>query len=140
MRVVIDTNVFVESLSRTSQYHAIFQSLVQGSFWVCVSTSIMLEYEEIVYALHRKENADRLIDFLAISPFVIPVEPTYRFNLITVDPDDNKFADCAIAANADYVVTSDHHFDVLKYIDFPKVHVIHPEEFIKQYLLADWQN
>ncbi len=100
----------------------------------------MLEYEEVVYALHRQENANRLKDFFNISPFVIPVEPTYRFNLITVDPDDNKFVDCAIVANADHVVTNDHHFDVLKYVDFPKVNVIHPEEFIKQYLLPDWQN
>jgi putative PIN family toxin of toxin-antitoxin system len=132
---VIDTNVFVESLSKTSPYHAIFQNLTQGSFFVCVSTSIRLEYEEVIYALHRKENADRLMGFLNISPFVILVEPTYRFNLISIDPDDNKFVDCAIVANADHVVTSDHHFDVLKYVGFPKVHVIHPEEFIKQYLL-----
>lgn len=134
MRVVVDTNVFVESLSRTSPYHAIFQHLLQGSFFVCVSTSILLEYEEVVYALHRKENADRLMKFLTISPFVIFIEPTYRFNLISVDPDDNKFVDCAIIANAQHVVTSDHHFDVLKYVDFPKVNVIHPEQFIKQYL------
>gem|GEM_PF-3916758 len=46
----------------------------------------------------------------------------------------NKFVDCAIVANTDYIVTSDHHYDVLKYIDFPKVHVLHPEEFIKKYL------
>jgi len=135
LRVVIDTNVFVESLSRTSRYHAIFENLVQGSFLICVSTSILLEYEEIVYALHRKENADRLMNFLTISPFVIFVEPAYRFNLISVDPDDNKFVDCAIAADAAHVVTSDHHFDALKNIGFPKVHVIHPEEFIKHYLL-----
>jgi putative PIN family toxin of toxin-antitoxin system len=132
---VIDTNVFVESLSKTSPYHAIFQNLTQGSFFVCVSTSIRLEYEEVIYALHRKENADRLMGFLNISPFVNLVEPTYRFNLISIAPGDNKFVDCAIVANADHVVTSDYHFDVLKYVGFPKVHVIHPEEFIKQYLL-----
>lgn len=72
--------------------------------------------------------------FLTISPFVILVEPTYRFNLITVDPDDNKFVDCAIAANAEYIVASDHHYDVLQFIGFPKVQGIHPAEFIKKYL------
>ena len=131
MRVVIDTNVFVEALSRTSPYHVIFQNLVAGSFFACVSTSIVLEYKEVISALHRQENADRLIDFLATSPFVIPIEPTYRFNLITVDPDDNKFVDCAIVANADYIVTSDHHYDALQHTNFPKVHIIHPEQFIK---------
>ncbi|MDZ7292842.1 MAG: putative toxin-antitoxin system toxin component, PIN family [candidate division KSB1 bacterium] len=134
MRVVIDTNVFVESLSRASPYHSIFQNLVEGNFFICISNPILLEYEEILYVLHRRENADRLLDFLSFSPFVILVDPTYRFNLIFADPDDNKFVDCAIATTADYIVTRDHHFDVLKSIDFPKVRIIHPDEFIKQCL------
>ena len=45
----------------------------------------------------------------------------YNWRLITIDPDDNKFIDCAVAANADYLVTNDKHFNVLKEIDFPKV-------------------
>lgn len=129
--MVIDSNVFVESLSLTSPYHAIFQNLVAGNLFLFVSNPIVLEYEEVLYELHRRENADRLLDFLIVSPFVIFVDPTYRFNLITADPDDNKFVDCAIAAQIDYVVTSDHHFDVLKHLDFPKVNVIHPEQFVK---------
>jgi putative PIN family toxin of toxin-antitoxin system len=129
--VVIDTNVFVESLSRTSPYHAIFQSLLLGKFSICVSNPIVLEYVEILYELHRRENADRLFDFLSISPFVILVDPTFHFKLITTDPDDNKFVDCAIVSNADYIVTSDHHYDVLKDIPFPKVQVIHPEQFVE---------
>jgi predicted nucleic acid-binding protein len=83
-----------------------------------VSNPILLEYQEILRELHCKENCGRLLDFLIISPFVIPVDPTFRFNLISADPDDNKFVDCAIAANADYIVTSDHHYDILQYSDF----------------------
>ena len=58
---------------------------------------------------------------------------TFRFadyiNLITVDPDDNKFVDCAISANAHYIVTNDHHYDVLKDIDFPKVNIVNIQQF-----------
>lgn len=53
----------------------------------------------------------------------------YRWNLIKADPDDNKFADCAIAGRADSLVTNDKHFKVLKDIDFPRVTVVTPEEF-----------
>ena len=130
MRVVIDTNTFLESLSRTSPHHAIFQHLLQGSFFICVSTSILLEYEAILFQLHRKENVERLLNFLSISSFTLFIDPTYRFNLIIADPDDNKFVDCAIASSSDYIVTSDHHFDILKQIDFPKVEVVTPQQFI----------
>ena len=42
----------------------------------------------------------------------------------------NKFVDCAISANAHYIVTNDHHYDVLKDIDFPKVNVVNIQQFL----------
>ena len=44
--------------------------------------------------------------------------------------DDNKFVDCAIAAEAKCIVTNDHHYDVLNTIPFPKVEVVSLVEFI----------
>ena len=49
--------------------------------------------------------------------------------LITTDVDDNKFADAAIAGNADYLVTEDKDFNELKSISFPKMQVISLKEF-----------
>ena len=40
-----------------------------------------------------------------------------------------KFVDCAIVASADYLVSEDNHFNVLKDIPFPKVNVITLEQF-----------
>ena len=54
----------------------------------------------------------------------------YHFNLITADPDDNKFVDCAIAANARYIVTNDHHYDVLRQIQFPIVDIMALKDFL----------
>lgn len=44
-------------------------------------------------------------------------------NLIQSDSDDNKFVDCCITANAQYIVSNDRHFDILKHIEFPHVNV-----------------
>ena len=52
--------------------------------------------------------------------------------MITADPDDNKFVDCAISAGAKYIVTNDKHFNVLKEIDFPKVDIITLIDFYSQ--------
>ena len=57
------------------------------------------------------------------------VTPYFHFGLITADADDNKFVDCAISANARYIVTNDHHYKVLKTIDFPKVEIISLQDF-----------
>lgn len=52
----------------------------------------------------------------------------FKWRLIEADPDDNKFVDCAIAANAEYLATEDNHFQVLKNFPFPKIQVINLEE------------
>lgn len=64
------------------------------------------------------------------SPNVERVNPTFRFNLITADPDDNKFVDCAIIAGATYIVSNDRHFNELKKYNFPKVEVRNLAEFL----------
>ena len=60
-------------------------------------------------------------------------QETYiHFGLITIDVDDNKFVDCAVAADAEYIVTNDKHFEVLNEIPWPKVSVIRIQEFLSQ--------
>jgi predicted nucleic acid-binding protein len=66
---------------------------------------------------------------LSVAPNVIFTEPYFKWNLIDKDPDDNKFADLTIAANADYLVTNDKHFDILKELDFPQLNVINLSAF-----------
>lgn len=64
------------------------------------------------------------------SPNVERINPTFRFNLIVADPDDNKFVDCAIIAGATYIVSNDRHFNELKKYNFPKVEVRNLAEFL----------
>ena len=80
------------------------------------------------------ETAELLIGAFTLLDNVKKSETHFYLNLITVDPDDNKFSDCAFAANAHYLVTNDKHFNVLKSISFPRIHVITLEQF-KQILL-----
>ena len=60
---------------------------------------------------------------------IIQIVPYYKWNLIAADPDDNKFVDCALNAGADFIVTNDKHFNILKNIVFPKINVIDLETF-----------
>jgi predicted nucleic acid-binding protein len=64
------------------------------------------------------------------------IEPQYRLGVVVVDPDDNKFCDCAIAAAADFVVTEDNHFAALKSAGF-RPQPLTPDEFIRLHLAAE---
>ena len=54
--------------------------------------------------------------------------------MIQTDPDDNKFVDCALTAGARYIVTEDHHYDVIKWKEFPGLDAVGLDEFLKHLL------
>lgn len=84
---------------------------------------------EILQYFFGQKLAEVVIRTLINNKFVEFITPYYRFNLISTDMDDNKFVDCAIAANAHYIVTNDHHFDVVKSTPFPSVDIIKLTDF-----------
>ncbi len=130
MRIVLDTNVLFAALSNLSEYHIIWRELQAGRYELCVTTDILSEYEEKLQEKFRPGVAESVVEFMTQSPDVIFVSNYFNWNFITEDPDDNKFVDCAISANADFIVTEDKHFRVLKEIQFPSVPVLSAKEFV----------
>ena len=74
--------------------------------------------------------ADYIIKSIIDNPYTLLVNTYFDFKLITQDPDDNKFVNCAITAGARFIVTEDAHFKVLKRITFPKVDVINMDDYL----------
>jgi len=131
-RLVLDTNSLIQSISRRSPYHELWVSFLDGRNNLCVTTEILNEYAEI---LERKTNSyfsSLALEVIINNRHTIFVTPYYKFRVITNDPDDDKFVDCAIASNAKYIVTEDSHYNVLKQLDFPKIEIIRLDDIIKQ--------
>ena len=129
MRIVLDTNCLLASLSRRGAYFNVWKGLQEGKYTLCVSNEILEEYEEIIAQKTNSVIASNVVQTLLNAPSVELIDAFFRFDLIKNDPDDNKFVDCAIAGNATFVVSNDSHFDVLKVIDFPKLILKSLQEF-----------
>jgi uncharacterized protein len=82
------------------------------------------EYEEVIGEFYSPSLATNVVELLPNLINSLRVNLYYKWELITQDVDDNKFMDCAIACQADYVITHDRYFNVLKKIPFPKVKVL----------------
>ena len=111
-RIVLDTNCMVMVLPSRSPYHKVWNEFLNGHIELCVSTEILLEYEEIISEKTSPYMADIVVNALMNRPNLIKVEPKWRWNLIEQDWDDNKFVDCALAGQAEYIVSNDGHFNI----------------------------
>ena len=129
-RIVLDTNCLLAILSRRGNYFPVWQGLHEGKYTLCVSNEILEEYEEIICSKTNPIIASNVIQMLINSPYVQFVDTYFHFHLIEQDKDDNKFVDCAIAANASFIVSEDAHFKHLKDIPFPYVEVLRLKEFM----------
>lgn len=131
MNVVLDTNCLLMSLSRRSQYYPVWRSLVRGENVLCYTYDILAEYEEILTQKMGPVIASNIVSAILNLPNTLQIQVYFHLKLIHQDPDDDKFVDCAFKSNAHYIVSQDHHFDVLHNISFPKINVIDIDDFMK---------
>lgn len=129
-KIVLDTNCPIASLSRHSDYYPVWSSFQTGKYILCVSNDILEEYQEIIEQKTSSIVAKNVIDLLLKSKNVEYITPHFKFGLIVADHDDDKFVDCAFAANATYIVSDDSHFDVPKDVEFPRLLVLKLKDFL----------
>ena len=130
--IVLDTNCLLQALPTKSPYHKIWTDVFDGKISLCVNTDILEEYEEMIAQKSTPEIANNVVEAI-VNLSTTTFQNTYvHFELLPADSDDNKFVDCAVASDAEYIVTNDKHFNPLKEIPWPKVEIIKITDFIKQ--------
>lgn len=118
------------ALPTRSPYRIIFDGIRSGEITVLISNEVLSEYFEILSLKTTEEIARNVTEFFINSPFVEQIEPHFRWNIITIDPDDNKYVDLAVAGNALFLVSNDKHFRILRELEFPEVNLINASDFL----------
>lgn len=130
MTIVLDTNCLIQILPRQAEHRWLYDAILEGAIHLAVTTDILNEYVEVLDVFFESDVLGNLVAKTILElPGTQKITIYTRWNLISKDPDDDKFVDCAIAANADAIVTNDSHFKALRQIDFPKVIAIRLDDF-----------
>jgi len=133
-KLVLDTNVLLVAMSKKSKYNWLFDYFVKEKYELLVTTPILLEYYEKITERTTQSVAENVLRIVSENPATVNVEVYFRWNIITGDADDNAFVDCAFSGNADFLVTNDKHFNILKDRKFPQINVISLDDFQNIYL------
>ena len=114
MRVVLDTNSLLASIAKKSKYRPIFDGILRGKFTVLISNEILSEYTEIIERKASPVVAANISELLVQAKSVEKIEIFFKWLLLFSDEDDDKFVDCAVSGNADFIVTDDKHLVVFE--------------------------
>lgn len=123
--------MFCWSLLVRSRLRLIWEAFLSEKYQLIISEEIIHEYEEILNEHSAPGAAGIVMEILAESPDVIYKRIYYAWNIITADPDDNKFFDAAVAGEADFLVTNDNHFNEAKKLPFPAINIISSADFLQ---------
>jgi len=129
-RVVIDTNVVVSSLfgGRPGDVMRLWRD---GAFLLCLTDEIVAEYLEVLarFEAFTATEARDLLELLAEPERTLFVEVKEPIQEIAADPADNMFLECAVAADAQVIVSGDKH--LLDLGAFRGVAIASPVEFVE---------
>lgn len=129
LKVVIDTNVFISGvLVEAGNPSLVIKAWKRTQKYQLFITEEIIQ--EVLKVMHRLNvNADIIADWdKAIRGSAISVAPTRKIEAIKEDPTDNKFLECAIEVQADYIVTGDKHLKGLA--EFEGIKIVEARKFL----------
>lgn len=128
--VVLDTNIFISSIFwRDGNPHKIVASALEKKFQVFTSFDILEELERVLIR-DFEEDSNRIIKQITlIVTYAYIVIPAIHIPIIDEDPDDNKILECAVACDADFIVTGDNH--LLKLKQYQRTQIVNPTDFLR---------
>jgi len=133
MRVVLDTVIFVRALINPHGKWGRILFELSDRYAIVLSPDIIKEVLSVLYRAALRERfpemaePGRLERVLGILEEAEVVEPSEQLSVCR-DPKDNKFFKCALAGEADYIVSEDE--DILAVGHYWGVKTIMAEEFI----------
>ncbi len=130
VRVVVDTNCLLASIPPNSTGYALYTAFEMEQVEWVVSNEIITEYEEKLSQKYSPKTANLILALLTLAPNTLFQEAYYKWQFIEADHDDDKFSDVAIAAKVDFLITNDHHFNVLKSDSTLSFRVVALDEFL----------
>jgi putative PIN family toxin of toxin-antitoxin system len=102
-------------------------------FALCLTDEILAEYLEVIARFGQvKEEVREFLSLLDESENVVFVNPAERIHVVTADPEDNKFLECAVVARAAVIVSGDQHLLDLK--EFRGIPILEPAKFLRGFM------
>ena len=136
IKIVLDANQFVSALLKPASNSAQLLDLVHaGKIRLLVSKRIIAEIERVIRypkikKIHRRSDSNLDAFIIKIIRASQMVSGRLSLQVIKDDPTDDKYLECAIEGESDYIVSGDKHLKDLN--SFQGIPIVSPAEFLKR--------
>jgi len=130
MKLVLDANTFVSSFFWGGKPRKVIERVIEGTDELFVSKEILDEIEEVMGRPKFHADTEEIDYFIAsIEEIGNKITPKRQVKNGSRDKTDNKYIECGIAANADYIISGDIHLLELK--EYGKIKIITASNYLE---------
>ncbi|MGA8030343.1 MAG: putative toxin-antitoxin system toxin component, PIN family [Bryobacteraceae bacterium] len=109
LRVTADTNIYISALQFGGQPLRLLELAREENIVLTTSAAILQEIAEVLRDKFQRSERDIEQAMQHLSHIAETVIPSERVNAVADDPDDNAIIECALAAEANVIVSGDRH-------------------------------
>ena len=134
MKIVVDTNVLISGIFFSGPPLRVLQAWRDGLVTLVVSPEILAEYQRVggtLAAQYPDVDFNSFIELVTIHAEIVAATPLET--PVCIDPDDDKFLTCALAARAKIIVSGDKH--LVNISSFQGIEIFTPRGFVDTFLL-----
>ncbi len=120
-KIVIDTNNLISALGWEGKSRELLRKVIDKEYELFISVEIFDELKRVMnYPKFKftEEQKNRFLDIISAVANVVDVKIKVD---ISRDPDDDKFIECALQANVDYLVSGDDDLKDIKQVKDVKI-------------------
>ncbi|MBM3182043.1 MAG: putative toxin-antitoxin system toxin component, PIN family [Chloroflexi bacterium] len=130
-RVVFDTNAMISGLLwKGKPYHCLLLARSRVIQAVYCNPMLAELTEKLRGKFKYSENHIHAV-VADIRRYAERVEIAGSLRVVQADPDDDKFVECAVAGQASFIISSDHH--LLDLGEYQNIKIVSPEEFLSRF-------
>ena len=134
VRIVFDTNVWVSILLNKVLAREFLPLIRKGHIDLCISEELLKELAKVltypkIETILAEAQLDPKIVLSSIMESVTYIKTKEIVKEVKEDPTDNRVLECALSANALFIVSGDKH--LLDLVEYKGVKILKAREFLK---------
>ena len=133
VRAVLDTNVVVSALLFGGPPKRVLSLVLTGHIDWLTSPFLIDEFRRVMRLKfpNREAASIQTLDEFSSFWWMVPALPIPRVSVIAKDPDDDHVLECALAGEAECIVSGDKHLIKLK--RYCGITILNPQQFLRNY-------